>query len=207
MQKFDLVDALTELNEDAVLEEVKAQLDAGVPAMEILVQLQQGMELVGERYEAGDYFLAEMIMSADIFSSAAALMEAFFTSAREARTGGTMVVGTVKDDIHDIGKNIVAAILSCNGVKVVDLGVDVGKEAFVRAVAAYKPEFVGLCCLLTTAFDAMRETAAAVRAADPSVKILIGGGPVDEKVAKYCGADEYCKNAYAAVAVTCKRCV
>lgn len=199
MQSFDLVQALTELDEKAVLEKVKAQLDEGVPAMEILIQLQQGMELVGKRYAAGDYFLSELIMSADIFFNAAALMETSLTSGCEAKTIGTMVLGTVKDDIHDIGKNIVSAILSCNGVKVVDLGVDVATAAFVKAVMVHKPQVVGLCCLLTSAFDAMKETVAAVKALNPSIKVLVGGGAVDEKVAQFCGADEYCKNAYVAV--------
>jgi len=204
VQNFDLVQALTELDENAVLLEVQAQLDAGVPTMEILIQLQQGMEQVGKRYEAGDYFLAELIMSADIFSSAAALMETFFTSGFASKAIGTMVIGTVKDDIHDIGKNIVSAILSCNGIKVVDLGVDVATATFVKAVKMNKPQTVGLCCLLTTAFDAIKETVLAVKAVDPSIKVLIGGGPVDEKVAQYCGADKYCKNAYAAVAAARK---
>lgn len=199
MHNFDLVQALTELDESAVLEKVKAQLEEGVPSMEILTQLQQGMEQVGKRYEAGDYFLAELIMSADIFSSAAARMEASLISNCESKTIGTMVLGTVKDDIHDIGKNIVAAILSCNGIKVVDLGVDVATAGFLKAVMLHQPQIVGLCCLLTTAFDAMRETVSAIKAVNPAIKILVGGGPVDEKVAKYCGADEYCKNAYAAV--------
>ncbi|WP_312200871.1 cobalamin B12-binding domain-containing protein [Anaerospora hongkongensis] len=204
MQNFDLVQALTELDENAVLLEVQAQLDEGVPTMEILIQLQQGMEQVGKRYESGDYFLAELIMSADIFSSAAALMETFFTSGCESKAIGTMVIGTVKDDIHDIGKNIVSAILSCSGIKVVDLGVDVATATFVKAVKMNKPQTVGLCCLLTTAFDAMKETVSAVKAVDPSIKVLIGGGPVDEKVAQYCGADKYCRNAYAAVSAARK---
>jgi dimethylamine corrinoid protein len=200
VETFDLVQALTELDESAVLEKVQAQLDDEVPAMEILTQLQQGMEKVGKRYEAGDYFLAELIMSADIFSKAAALVEPFFISGK-SKIIGTMVLGTVKDDIHDIGKNIVSAILGCNGVKVIDLGVDVSPAMFVKAIKTHNPQFVGLCCLLTTSVEAMKETVNAVKAVAPSVKVLVGGGPVNEKVADYCGADGYCRNAYATVDV------
>lgn len=199
MIKFDLVQALTELDEEAVLEEVKAQLDAGVPTMEIIVQLQQGMDQVGKRYEAGDYFLAELIMSADVFSSAASLMDSFFTSDCESNPIGTIILGTVKEDIHDIGKNIVAAILSCNGIKVIDLGVDVSPAAFVKAVKDHNSQVVGLCCLLTTSVEAMKKTVAAIKAANPAVRVLVGGGSVAENVAEYCGADEYCRNAYAAM--------
>ncbi|MDR7868522.1 MAG: cobalamin-dependent protein [Sporomusaceae bacterium] len=199
MSKIDLVKAMTELDEDAVLEGVKSQLAAGVPAMEILGQLQKGMEGVGKLYEAGDYYLSELIMSADVFGGAAALLNSALTEGGEMKTVGTMVLGTVKDDIHDIGKNIVSTILSCNGFKVVDLGVDVPIATFVEAVKAHKPQVVGMCCLLTTAFDIMRDTVAAVKAADKGAIVLVGGGPVDANVGKYVGADGVCKNAYEAV--------
>ncbi len=199
MGKVDLVKAMTELDEDAVLEEVKRQLAAGVPAMEILAQLQEGMEGVGKLYEVGDYYLSELIMSADVFSGAAELLNSALTEGGEMKTVGTMVLGTVKDDIHDIGKNIVSTILSCNGFKVIDLGVDVPVATFVEAVKQHKPQVVGMCCLLTTAFDNMKETVAAVKAADSGAIVLVGGGPVDGNVGKYVGADAVCKSAYEAV--------
>lgn len=199
MEKMELIKAMTELDEDVVLEGVKSQLAAGVPAMEILGQLQKGMEGVGKLYETGDYYLSELIMSADVFGSAAALLNSALTASGELKTVGTMVLGTVKDDIHDIGKNIVSTILSCNGFKVVDLGVDVPVATFVEAVKTHKPQVVGMCCLLTTAFDVMKETVAAVKAVDRSAVVLVGGGPVDENVGKYVGADGVCKSAYEAV--------
>ena len=199
MAEIDLVKAMSELDEDLVVEAVKDQLITGIPAGDILAQLQQGMEQVGKLYEAGEYYLSELIMSADVFSTASALLNAFLVEGEEARTCGTVVLGTVKDDIHDIGKNIVATVLSCNGFKVVDVGVDAPIESFVQAVKESRPQVVGMCCLLTTAFDVMKETVAAVKAADPSVTVLVGGGPVDLNVCKYVGADGYCKNAYDAV--------
>lgn len=200
MGKIDLVKVMTELDEDAVLEGVKGQLAEGIPAMDILAQLQQGMEGVGKLYEAGDYYLSELIMSADVFSTAAALLESAITSGGQAVASiGTVVLGTVKDDIHDIGKNIVSTIISCNGIKVVDLGVDVPIATFVEAVKTHKPQVVGMCCLLTTAFDIMKETVAAVKAADEKAVVLVGGGPVDGNVGKYVGANGVCKSAYEAV--------
>jgi len=204
MGKLDLVKVMAELDEDLVVQGVKEQMAAGIPAIEILAQLQQGMEQVGKLYEAGDYYLSELIMSADVFTTAANLLGAALTAGGEQETHGTMVLGTVKDDIHDIGKNIVATILSCNGFKVVDLGVDVPIATFVEAVKTHKPDVVGMCCLLTTAFDIMRDTVSAVKEACPAAKVLVGGGPVDESVVKYVNADGYCKNAYDAVELTRK---
>jgi len=206
MGKINLIKAVAELDEDLVIEGVTEEMAAGVPALEILGKLQQGMAQVGKLYESGDYYLSELIMSAEVFSNAARLLDSAMMAGGEAKAIGTMVLGTVKDDIHDIGKNIVATILNCNGYKVIDVGVDVPIAMFVAAVKEHKPQVVGLCCLLTTAFDMMRDTVAAVKAADSTVKVLIGGGPVDESVAKYCSADGYCKNAYDAVEITAKYC-
>lgn len=195
----DLVEAMAGLDEDLVVEGVKQQLAAGVPAIEVLAQLQQGMEKVGKLYEAGEYYLSELIMSADVFSTAGALLDSAIKETDEDKKLGTIVLGTVKGDIHDIGKNIVATVMACNGFKVVDIGVDVPVAEFVKAVETNKPEIVGMCCLLTTAFDSMKETVAAVKAVCPSTTVLVGGGPVDETVCRFVGADGYCKSAYEAV--------
>lgn len=199
MAKIDLAKVMAELDEDLVVQGVTEQLAAGIPAIEVLGQLQQGMEQVGKLYEAGDYYLSELIMSADVFSTAAEQLGAALTADVESKILGTMVLGTVKDDIHDIGKNIVSTILNCNGFRVIDLGVDVPIANFVEAVKTHKPQVVGMCCLLTTAFDTMRDTVSAVQKAYPAAKVLVGGGPVDESVCKYVHADGYCKNAYDAV--------
>ena len=204
MSKIDVVAAVTELEEDLVLEGVKEQLAEGVPATEILAQLQAGMEGVGKLYEAGDYYLSELIMSAEVFSNAAALLGSALADSGEDKKIGTVMLGTVKDDIHDIGKNIVSTILSCNGFKVVDVGVDVSIETFLEEIKKSKPQVVGLFCLLTTAFDVMKETVAAIKASGSTATVLVGGGPVDESVAKWAAADGYCKNAYDAVEMSRK---
>lgn len=196
----DIAKALGELNEDAVLEGVKKLYAGGTPPLEILGQLQKGMELVGRQYEAGEYFLSELIMSADIFKGAAGIIGSAFKEDK-SKIVGTVVIGTVKEDIHDIGKNIVITILSCNGFNVIDLGVDVAQEKFVEAIRDHQPQVVGMSCLLTTAFDNMRDAIAAIEAAGlrNSCKVLVGGGPVDEKVCRYVQADGYCRNAQEAV--------
>ncbi|WP_094604228.1 Methionine synthase [Sporomusa silvacetica DSM 10669] len=204
MAKIDLVKAVIELEEDLVISSVNEQLAAGVAAVEILGQLQEGMEGVGKLYEAGDYYLSELIMSAEVFSNAAALLGSALADNGDKKAVGTVILGTVKDDIHDIGKNIVSTILNCNGFKVVDIGVDAPIETFIEAVKTHNPDVVGMFCLLTTAFDVMKETVAAVKATGTKATILVGGGPVDESVAKWCAADGYCKNAYDAVEMSKK---
>lgn len=203
----EIVTALSELDEDTVLDRVKDLFSKKVPAIDILAALQRGMEAVGQKFETKEYFLSELIMSADIFKSATDILGDAFTSADSGKLG-TVVIGTVKDDVHDIGKNIVATLLGSNGFKVIDLGVDTPQEKFVEAIKEDHPQIVGLSCLLTSAFDSMRDTVAAIEAAGlrKKVKILIGGGPTDEKVRQYVKADGVCGSAQEAVEV-CKKIV
>lgn len=116
------------------------------------------------------------------------------------------VIGTIYGDIHDIGKNIVTTVMACNGFKVIDLGVDVPTEKYLEAIKQYQPAAIGISCLLTTAFDNMKECIGSIEAAGlrDKVKILIGGGPVDEATCKYVKADAVCKNAQETVDLTKK---
>ena len=159
-----LTSALVEMREDDVLAAVRAAKDAGVAPADIIAALQAGMKTIGDKYEAGEYFLSELIMSAEIFKRALEEL-GLDKSAADTGTRGTVVLGTVHTDIHDIGKNIVASVLSANGFKVVDLGVDVPVQSFVDAARDSGARVVGLSCLLTTAFPAMQETIAAFAAA------------------------------------------
>jgi len=203
----EIATALSELDEDTVLERVNELYKKGVSPIDILDALQKGMETVGKKFETKEYFLSELIMSADIFKSATDIMGDAFKSDNSGKLG-TMVIGTVKDDVHDIGKNIVVTVLGCNGFRVIDLGVDVPQAKFVEAIKEYHPQIVGLSCLLTVAFDSMRDTIAAIDAAGlrKDVKILIGGGPTDEKVRQYVKADGVCLSAQEAVEA-CKKIV
>ncbi len=185
-----LTTALVEMREDDVLAAVRAAKDAGTTPADIIAGLQAGMKTIGDKYEAGEYFLSELIMSAEIFKRALEEL-GLDKSAADTGTRGTVVLGTVHTDIHDIGKNIVASVLSANGFKVVDLGVDVPVQKFVEAAQESGAQVVGLSCLLTTAFPAMQETVAAFVEAGlrDKVSIVIGGGPVNADLALQLGAD------------------
>lgn len=195
-----LAQALGDLDEAAVKTMVAEAVAAKRDPLAIVDELQEGMEIVGKKFEADEYFLSELIYAAEIFKQAnAPLGESLKNAVKE--TLGTIVLGTVKNDIHDFGKDIVGMVLTSNGIKVVDLGVNVEHQAIVDAIKEHKPQLVGLSCLLTTVFEDMKDSVAAIAAAGlrDQVKIMIGGGPVDQSVADYVGADAYCVNAQVAV--------
>jgi methanogenic corrinoid protein MtbC1 len=200
-----LAQALGDLDETTAIRLVEEKLAAGEAALSVLEELQAGMSMVGERFEGGEYFLSELIYAADIFKKAGAPLQEGLKSATQS-THGTLVLGTVKNDIHDFGKDIVATVMTSNGIKVIDLGVNVEHQVFVDAIKEHKPELVGMSCLLTTVFDDMKEAIATIKAAGlrDQVKILIGGGPVDQACADYVGADFYCKSAQDGVAAAKK---
>ena len=185
-----LTQALVEMREDDVLAAVREAKAAGAPPTDVIAGLQAAMKTIGDKYEAEEYYLSELIMAAEIFKDALAEL-GLDSGAAQTGTRGTVVLGTVHTDIHDIGKNIVAGVLGANGFKVVDLGVDVPAAAYVDAARESGARVVGLSCLLTTAFPAMRETIAAFAAAGmrDSVSIVIGGGPVTAELAAQLGAD------------------
>lgn len=200
MSTTDLAQALGDLQEAEVIAGVEDRLSAGDDPTAILGDVQRGMEIVGKRFEDGEYYLSELLFAADIFKKVnAPLTERL--AGRETKKLATMVLGTVKNDIHEFGKDIVATILRSNGVEVVDLGVDVEHEAFVTAIREHRPEFVGLSCMLTTVFGEMKDTIAAIEQAGlrDGVQVYIGGGPVDESLATHVGADLYCRTAQDAV--------
>jgi dimethylamine corrinoid protein len=187
---------LGDLNESATIEGVEAALASGQDPVVVLHALQAGMNVVGQRFDSGEYFLSELIYSADIFKKAGAPLQARLAE-QVQETHGTLVLGTVKNDIHDFGKDIVATVMTSNGFKVIDLGVNVEQQAFVDAIREHKPALVGMSCLLTTVFDDMKEAIETINAAGlrDQVTILVGGGPVDQACADYVGADVYCKTA------------
>jgi methanogenic corrinoid protein MtbC1 len=193
---FPLAQAVGDLEEDKAVTLVLDKLAKGEPALSILEELQAGMNIVGRRFEECEYYLSELIYAADIFKKAGApLQEELKNSVQSSY--GTLVLGTVKNDIHDFGKDIVATVMTSNGIKVVDLGVNVEHQAFVDAVKESGAKLVGMSCLLTTVFDDMKDAIGAIKDAGlrDQVTILIGGGPVDQATADYVGADHYCKTA------------
>ncbi len=188
----DIAALISDVNEEGTLAAVRGALDGGTDPLVLVEALREGMSAVGERFEAKEYFLPDLIMSGEIFNEAIALIEPLL-GGREAERKGSVVIGTAQGDIHDIGKNIVATMLRCSGYEVHDLGVDVPPAAFVEKVKETGAGLVALSGLLTFAFDSMKETVEAFSDAGlrDSVKIMIGGGPVNETVLGFCGADAY----------------
>ena len=196
-----LVEALYQLNKDQVLTEVEALRNQGLPALTIIDGLQEGMRLVGEQFESENYYLSELIMSANLFKEALDLLETDLSQASSRSKHGMFLMGTVKGDLHDIGKNIVTTVLSCHGFDVMDLGVDVASGQFVKAIEENAIRIVGLSCLLTTAFDSMKQTIDEIQSAGlrENLSIMIGGAPVTQTVCDHVGADAFCTNANEAV--------
>ncbi len=177
--------------------QVKAALDEGTAASEILNKaLIPGMDVVGERMENGDMFIPEVLMSAKAMSAALGILKPLLTD-EESKSAGRIIIGTVKGDLHDIGKNLVAMMLESAGFEVVNLGVDIAPEAFVEAVKEHQPNLIGLSALLTTTMTQMQKTVDALKESGlrGQVKILVGGAPVTEKFAQEIGADGYAPDA------------
>ena len=197
----ELTDAIVGMREDEALAIVKRELDAGTDPAAVLADAKEAMSVLGARFECGDAFIPELIMGGEIMKGIAAEVAPRLTGAAAAKTRGTVVIGTVHGDIHDIGKDIVVLMLDVNGYDVHDLGIDVPIEQFVAAIKELKPQVVGLSGLLTLAFDSMKATIAGIADAGlrDQVKIMIGGSPVDEQVCAYTDADGWGRDAAAAL--------
>jgi dimethylamine corrinoid protein len=185
-----LVDALVKFDEKAVMETIYAGLENGEEPMGFLRDLQEGMRIVGEKFNKGEYFLSELIMSADLFSRAMKIIEPKLEGMVEM-TIGKMVIGTPKGDIHDLGKNILSTVAKAAGLEVHDLGVNVPVERFLQVIEEVKPDILGFSALITTAFDPMKKVvdALAEKGLREKIKVIIGGGVTTDTVKKYVGAD------------------
>jgi 5-methyltetrahydrofolate--homocysteine methyltransferase len=202
----DLIDALAELEDEKVLELVKNQLNEGRNPAVILDDLKQGMDIVGERFSNNEYFLVELVMSADVFSSALEILEPKLLEDQDETEKGKIVIGTVKGDIHYIGKNLVVAFLKANGYEVHDMGEDVPPEKFVEKIKETGATILALSGLITITHDVMRETVEALKKAGirDQVKVIIGGGDTDQHVVDFTGADAFGKDALSAVTLVRK---
>jgi len=199
----DLVNTLADLKEKEALAMVQERLDSGDDPMAILDDARTAMEVVGKRFEEHTYFIPDLVYSGEILKAISEIIKPLLLGEEEeSEKLGKVLIGTVAGDIHDIGKNIVTFLLEVNGFEVKDVGVDVPVKKFVEAIEDFGPDVVGLSCLLTVAFDAMKDTITAIQEAGlrDKVKIMIGGGVVDENLVPYVGADAF--EQYASGAVT-----
>jgi len=185
---------LVELNEEQLIDLVEKELNQGVSPEEILEECQKGMNEIGDLFSKGEMFVSDLMMSGNLFKQVSGeLIMPHLGANTSLGDSGKVVLGTVKDDIHDIGKDIVHTVLSAAGFEVIDLGVDVPEEEFVKAVKRHDAKVVGLSCLLASCYQSILNTVEAFKAAGirDDIKIIIGGGPVDEHVVTYSGADAY----------------
>jgi methanogenic corrinoid protein MtbC1 len=196
-----LVSCIAEMQEEEALALAKELLSAGTPPTAILDDCRAAMEVVGKRFEEGQYFIPELILAGEMLKSISDEVKLHMRGDHDAKKGAKVIVGTVKGDIHDIGKDVVVFMLDVNGFEVYDLGVDVAPQVFVDKITEVNPAVVALSGFLTLSYDSMKETVEAIEAAGlrGGVKIMVGGGTVDDQVRQYAGADAYGLDAMAAV--------
>jgi len=189
----ELVDAIADMHDEEAIELARRLLDGGTPPEEVLEDCRKAMAIVGKLFEDEEYFIPELILAGETLRAISEIVKPRMAGGGETARNGRIVLGTVQGDIHDIGKDIVSFMLDVNGFEVFDLGVDVAPETFVAKVREVRPEIVALSGFLTLSFDAMKETVEALEKADlrDGVKIMIGGGTVDNNVLEYAHADAY----------------
>jgi methylmalonyl-CoA mutase cobalamin-binding domain/chain len=201
-EKESISQAMSDLNEEKVKELIKKQIADGVPANQILKECQKGMVEIGKKYEEGVYFVSELMYAGEIMKDITAQLEPMLKGAKESeKTIGKVVLGTVKGDIHDLGKDIVGLMLRGVGFEVIDLGVDASPEKFVQAIKDSGATIVGMSVFLTSAYNSATATIEAIKKAGlrDKVSIMIGGGPVTELVRQSTGCDFYGKDAVAGI--------
>ena len=199
-----LVDWLADMNEDDALALAKEMLQEqdGNP-LRVLELCRAAMDIVGKRFEEGEYFLPELVLAGEMLETIGAIAKPLIKQVpgEASKKLGKVLIGTVHGDLHDIGKNIVSFMLDINDFEVKDIGIDVPVAKFIEEIKAYQPDVVGLSGFLTLAFDSMKETIGAFEAAGmrDKFKVMIGGGQIDETVRAYTGADAFGVNAVEAV--------
>lgn len=205
-QHQKLIELIADMNEEEAIKLASDMLDNGYDPMKLLEHCRAGMDIVGKRFESGEYFLPELMLAGEMLSEISKKAKPLIVESQaggEAANKGVVIIGTVHGDLHDIGKNIVTFMLDINGYKVIDLGIDVPIDTFLDSIKEHKPSVVGLSGFLTLAFDSMKETIDAIHAAGlrDGIKIMIGGGQVDDTIRDYTGADAFGLNAMSAVSL------
>ena len=206
MLNYDaLVEAMGNLEEDTMVEILEAVMaEGGAEAPKAMEACQKGMDQVGKLFEEGEYFVGDLIYAGELMTQAVGILkDALVSGAEEGEAKTKMVLCTVKDDLHDIGKNIVKAMLEAAGFEVIDLGIDVAAEAVVAAVKENGVKIVALSGVLTLALDSMKATIEALKAEGLDVKVIIGGAPVSAESMALTGADEWAHSPQKTVQ-TCK---
>lgn len=190
-----LFNLIVDMEEEEALKYAQEYLEGGKDAQKLLDVCRDAMDEIGNRFEKGEYFLSELLLGGEIFQEIMKLALPHIKDG-ESKKLGKMVLGTVREDIHDIGKDIFKAFAEAAGFEVVDIGVDVPVEKFVEAVKDNSPDIVGMSCLITAGMSSMKRTIDAIKEAGlTDVKIIIGGGRVDEELKEFSGADAWADDA------------
>ncbi len=197
---------MADLEEEKLLEAVKLRMAQKAGPLPILEECREGIRIVGERFEKGDYYISDLIMSAEMLNSVLKILGPDLGAAKSGKSAGKIVFGTVQGDIHNIGKDIVVSLLQADGFEVYDLGINVPRARFIEKIKETGATVVGLSGLITLAYDEMKSTIAALEQAGlrDKVKVMIGGGLINEQVREYTGADAWGDTAVAAVNI-CRR--
>jgi methanogenic corrinoid protein MtbC1 len=192
-----LTKTLGELEEDEVMEQLKefaATNPSEAEALEAVAACQGGMAIVGDLFEKGEYFVGDLIFAGELLTEAISILKPALGGGGTTKVG-TILLGTVHGDLHDIGKNIFRSMSEAAGFEVVDLGIDVASDVFVDKALEIKPDIIGMSGVLTLAIDSMKETADALKAAGVTAKIIIGGNPVTKEACALISADQFTTNA------------
>lgn len=196
----ELIQAITEMREEDALKITRQMLDSGKDPIEVLEACRNAMEVIGKRFEAGDCFIPELILAGEMLRQISDVIKPRLQKEASQKKIGKVVIGTVEGDIHDIAKDIVAFMLDVNGFDVTDLGVDVPPAKFVEATKQTGAKVVALSGFLTLAYDPMKATVDALKTAGlKDVKVMIGGGQIDEQIRQFTGADGWGRDAMSAV--------
>ena len=197
----DLINAIIEMREEDALMITTQMLESGTQPLDVLEACRKALDVVGQHFEDGTYFLPELMLAGEMMNQISEMVKPKLAEMPDRKRHGKVLIGTVEGDIHDIGKNIVSFMLDVNGFEVMDLGVNVPPQKFVDAVRDFQPQVVALSGFLTLSFDAMKNTVAALTSAGlrDKVKIMIGGGQIDDEVREYAGADGYGRDAMAGI--------
>jgi len=198
-----ITEAVRDGNTYDIAELVQSSLDSGAKPLDVLKGMTDGLDQCGKRFEAGEYFLPELLMASDTFTEGMKVLEPHLGQASLGQAG-KVLLGTVAGDVHDIGKNLVGFLLKSSGFEVIDIGTDNSTEKFVQAVREHKPDILGMSALLTTTMLGMGDV---VKALDKEglrerTKVIIGGGPVSERFAQQIGANAYASDAVEGVRKT-----
>lgn len=200
-----LAQAMGELDEDTVVELLEAVMaEGGADAPKAMEACQKGMDTVGALFEEGEYFVGDLIYAGELMTQAVEIMKEALASGESGGPKTKMILCTVKDDLHDIGKNIVKAMLEANGFEVIDLGIDVPAAKIVETAKAENIKIVALSGVLTLAIDSMKATVEALKEAGLGCKVIIGGAPVSEAACAVTGADEWAHSPQKTIQ-TCKQ--